>query len=143
MSKRRLVLSVAVVSSLLSACGGGQSPAPATDGVQSNVSVVLDDWSVTSDPASVPAGTVTFDVTVEAGSHALTVMRTDLPPNDLPRDGPDVVDITDESVEVIGWHGDSDTGFSLETELDPGSYVLICNLGGHYARGMRTGFEVT
>lgn len=31
----------------------------------------------------------------------------------------------------------------LTVKLDPGKYVLIWNLPGHYGLGMRTGFEVS
>jgi hypothetical protein len=31
--------------------------------------------------------------------------------------------------------------WSLEAQLDPGAYVLIGNLGGHYARRMWASFE--
>ena len=102
------------------------------------------DYSLTADPASAPAGTVTFEVEVESGLHALTVIRTDLPADQLPTtDGTSFVDITDERIEVMGFHEESENNFSLETQLDTGSYVLICNLGAHYASGMWTAFEVS
>jgi uncharacterized cupredoxin-like copper-binding protein len=31
----------------------------------------------------------------------------------------------------------------LTIDLDAGSYVLICNVAGHYRQGMRTSFTVT
>ena len=32
---------------------------------------------------------------------------------------------------------------SLDVSLKAGSYVIICNLPGHYASGMHTAFTVT
>ena len=32
---------------------------------------------------------------------------------------------------------------SLTVTLDAGNYVFICNLPGHYAQGMHTGFTVS
>ncbi|MDQ3963230.1 MAG: hypothetical protein M3277_04850 [Actinomycetota bacterium] len=109
-----------------------------TDGVSGR------DYSLISDPGSGPAGKVTFEVEVESGLHALTVIRTDLPPDQLPTtDGTSFVAITDEQIEVMGFHQASENNFSLETQLDTGSYVLICNVGGHYTSGMRTAFDVS
>ena len=142
---------------ILAACGGGtergdapgaQSANEADPGTGStNVSVVLANWSVTADPESVPAGTVTFVVQVEDDAHALSVLRTDLPPDQLPTFGAANVDINDERVELVAYEGPwGETGSGsrvrVEVQLEPGAYALICNLGGHYARGMRTGFEV-
>ena len=31
----------------------------------------------------------------------------------------------------------------LTVDLEPGHYVLFCNLPGHYRLGMRSDFEVT
>lgn len=143
----------AALALMLAACGGGTERAdpgaesaneidPGTE--STNVSVVLANWSVTADPGSVPAGTVTFAVKVKNDLHALTVLRTDLPPDQLPTFGAANVDINDERVELVGYGGPwgAGAGESVEAQLEPGAYALICNLGGHYARGMWTGFEV-
>ena len=144
----------AALALILAACGGGperreapraESANEADPGTGStNVSVVLANWSVTADPESVPAGTVTFAVKVKDDAHALSVLRTDLPPDQLPTFGAANVDINDERVELVAYEGPwgSNSRVSVEAQLDPGAYALICNLGGHYARGMWTGFEV-
>ena len=81
---------------------------------------------------------------IQSGAHALTVIRTDLPPDQLPQTNVPAVNTTDDRLEVVGFHSATEGGgFSVETQLEPGAYVLICNVGSHYARGMRTGFDVT
>ena len=35
------------------------------------------------------------------------------------------------------------TAKPLTVDLTAGTYVVLCNIPGHYADGMRTGFEVT
>lgn len=147
----------AALALILAACGEGtergetpraQSTNEAQAGTGStNVSLVLANWSVTADPESVPAGTVTFVVQVKNDAHALSILRTDLPADQLPTFGAANVDINDELVELVAHEGPWDeTGSGspvrVEVQLKPGAYALICNLGGHYARGMRTGFEV-
>lgn len=157
MSRWRFLSAVAM-SLILAACGGGAARREASQTGESSppasetaVSVVLsgiegklinNDWAVNVDPASAPAGNVTFEVEVESGYHALTVLRTDLPPDQLLTDVPDAVDVTDDRIEVVAWNPDPKKDPILETQLDSGAYVLVCNLGGHYARGMWAAFEV-
>ena len=100
------------------------------------VAVTVADFSVTPDPDSAPAGEVTFDITNDAGqTHEFVVFKTDLAPDQLPTDENGDVD------EVEDIEGGSTK--SLTVNLDAGSYVLICNLPGHYAQGMHAGFSVS
>lgn len=104
------------------------------------------DYSITLDEDTAPAGDVTFDIQNDAGQvHEFVVFKTDLAPEALPTDDAGDVDeegegVThiDRVVDIAG--GSSD---SLTVKLDAGSYVLICNLPGHYKQGMHTGFTVT
>ena len=84
----------------------------------------------------------------------MVVIKTDLAPDALPVDKDDVVDEEGEGLEPIGEVEDIEVNGSKEVALalDPGKYVLICNilqtepdgsLESHYKVGMRTGFEVT
>jgi hypothetical protein len=61
---------------------------------------------------------------------------------DLPMDGD--VARADENLEVIDEVEDIAPGTSaqLSVSLDPGEYAVICNLPGHYARGMHATFTV-
>jgi uncharacterized cupredoxin-like copper-binding protein len=141
-----LVLPFATLAA--SACGDGEPPAPALTG---DVHVHLDEWSVTPDPASID-GPVT--VTFEGHNHGelphqVVVIRTDKPADALPvkRGKVDVDDAGQEFLSIDVPAADPDAGVEGRqvgtVDLQPGRYVLICNIAGHYQQGMRAAFEVT
>jgi len=118
---------------MLNACGGG------------GVGVTLADYSVTPDESSAPAGEVTFDVSNDAEqTHEFVVFKTDLAEGDLPTNEDGDVDESGEGVQLIDEIEDIEGGSSesLTVSLDAGSYVLICNLPGHYRQGMHASFTV-
>jgi len=113
---------------------------------EGTVAVTVADFSVTPDPDSAPAGEVTFDITNDAGqTHEFVVFKTDLAPDQLPTDENGDVDEAGAGVEHVDEVEDIEGGStkSLTVNLDAGSYVLICNLPGHYAQGMHAGFSVS
>jgi hypothetical protein len=143
---RLLLVPVAAALALLAACG--------SDGEGGEVEVTLTEWSVTTDKELVPEGPIDFDIKNDGErEHEFLVIRTDTPPDELPtnddgsldEDGPDV-DVEEELEDIED--GD-DT--SRTWGLDPGLYVLACNIveeiddveTSHFAEGMRTAFEVT
>ena len=111
----------------------------------STVEVDLAEWSVTADVATVSAGSVTFATSnMGALAHELVVIRTDLAPDALVVEGSGVDEAASgntagkiEQTELPGGGSASAT-----FDLTPGSYVLICNIAGHYQLGMRTGLTV-
>lgn len=140
----RAVPFIALLS--LAGCGGGG---------ETTVAVTVQEFSVLPAQDSAPAGSVTFDVenTGPEDTHEFVVIKTDLAPDALPTAEDGSVDETGEGIdEVIGEIEDIAPGSSesLKTDLEAGSYVLICNIveeeGGdtlvHYALGMRTAFTV-
>jgi uncharacterized cupredoxin-like copper-binding protein len=142
-----LAASALVVMVVLPACGGGESGGP--------VAITLQEFAVSADPASVPAGSVTFDVTNDGPDdvHEFVVIATDLGPTELPVDADGAVEEGGEGMEVVDEIEDIPVGESptLTVDLEAGNYVLICNilqeepngtLEAHYAEGMRTGFTV-
>ena len=144
-SATALVASIAVVILLLPACGGD-------DG---NVAVSLQEFAISADPASAPAGSVTFDVTNDGPDdvHEFVVIATDLGPTELPVDEDGAVEEGGEGMEVVDEIEDIPVGESpsLTVDLEAGNYVLICNilqeeaagtLEAHYSEGMRTSFTV-
>ena len=92
---------------------------------------------------NVPAGTVTFHVKnqAEAVPHQLTVIKTDQPADQLPTSD-NKVDTS--GLNVVGGSDNIQAGENqdLTVDLTPGTYVLICNLPGHYQNGMYTSFTV-
>jgi|FLYL01.1.fsa_nt_gi uncharacterized cupredoxin-like copper-binding protein len=115
------------------------------DGAAGEVVAVelFDSFDIEVDPASVPAGDVTFDVT-NAGNipHNLRVIASDADPGSLPVSG----GMVDEAqVDVVASTTADLPGGENEqvaASLDAGSYILICNVAGHYEAGMYVGFTV-
>ena len=110
------------------------------------IGVTLADFTVTADPDSASAGEVTFDVTNDAEQiHEFVVFKTDLAADQLPTDEGGDVDEAGAGVELVDEIEDIEGGStqSLTVNLDAGSYVLICNLPGHYQQGMHAGFTAS
>lgn len=132
------------------ACGGSDEPAVGTgddgDVVEfETVNVEVTEFSVTPNPTSTVAGPVAFGVRNAGGIiHEFVVIRTDLAADELPVEG-SAVDETAEGITVIDEIESIPTGGSvvLQTELEAGAYVLICNVSTHYESGMHAAFEVT
>ena len=162
MSKHRwgrmftLIAMASMALGLLAACGGDSeaeddatpdatpemTATEAAGGAATVVTSELSEWAITVDPATVPAGEVTFDVTnVGAIPHELVIIRSDVAPDALPVEGGRVpesaVDLIGEVEEFPAGETKSGT-FTLEA----GSYVLICNIPAHYQQGMTIGFTV-
>ncbi len=98
------------------------------------------------DPASAPAGDVTFNVTNSSKDtiHEMIVMYLADPGKPLPYiENESRVD--EDKAGDKGEVSELDPGKSgsLTVHLDPGKYLLICNVPGHYAAGMWAEFEVT
>lgn len=126
-------------------------PLPTTARAAVGVKVNLKEWSVVADPASAPAGAITFNV-VNNGTipHELVVLKTDISPELLPVEAadPTKVDEAAAGIENVGEVDDTVLNVSgatgtLTLDLAPGKYVLICNVSSHYKAGMRTAFTVT
>jgi len=112
----------------------------------STVNATEKDFAIGVDPGTAPAGTIDFEITNGGPSvHEFVVFQTDLPPDQLPLNEDGTVDEEGEGVTHIDEVEDIavDATESLSVELDAGSYVLICNLPGHYAQGMNVAFTVT
>ena len=109
---------------------------------------------VTVDRASVPAGETTF-VIDNTGTmhHEFAIFKTDLAADALPVDADGKVDedkagLLAEAVYATPPRGDPDhriregRGANFTITLEPGKYVLLCNLAGHYKAGQYVSFTV-
>lgn len=101
--------------------------------------------SVTADTSSVPAGEVTFEVTNASRSmvHEMLVVKVADLATQLPYDA--ATDRIDEDkAGSLGEVSELDAGAtgSLTLTLEPGTYLLFCNLRGHYMAGMWTSITV-
>ena len=102
--------------------------------------------AVRLDKSSVKAGTVSFDVTNWSRSivHNVLLVSVSNPTAPLPYDyGKSRV--PEEQVKVAGRSEDLEPNGSkmFDVALTPGSYLVICNVPGHYASGMVTPLTVT
>jgi len=128
------ILSVLIVP-LLAACGGGPSSVDVT---------LTEDYQIELSTDEAKAGEITFNITNEATEleHEFVVVKSDLAAADQPTDEEgivpeDQIDLIDEQEALFP--GDSG---ELTLDLEPGHYVLMCNLPGHYTEGMYADFTV-
>ena len=141
---------------------GGDSTPEATEAstepagnAQSEVSVTLVEYQVKTNVESVPSGSVTFEArNIGGAEHALHVFKTDLAPDALPTMADGSVDEEAAGLTMV----DHVTGIqpqqqkSLTVTLEPGAYVLVCNVVQqtatgepiiHYEKGMHVAFTIT
>jgi hypothetical protein len=145
----RLLFGLGALFSLLAfAIGCGSS----TD--VGKVNVTLAEWSIVTDPTSIPKGTVEFTIKNDGDQkHDLLILRTNIPADQLPTkaDGSVNLDATDIKLEhqIDEIDGGDKTGRTFD--MDAGTYVLISNLVddnngtkvAQYGKGMHTSFTVT
>lgn len=95
---------------------------------------------------SVPAGDVTFAVTNASADlvHEMLVVKVDDPSKPLPFNSKDGV-VDENLAGSLGEVSELEPGKSgsLSLNLKPGTYVLFCNLAGHFIAGMWTLITVT
>lgn len=99
-----------------------------------------------ADHSSVKAGTIHFDVTNWSQSllHELIIVPVDNPHATLPYDYAKAK-VAEDQVKALGDTGDLQPGasYAFDLALAPGTYLLFCNVPGHYAAGMATALTVT
>ncbi|HEX8218470.1 MAG TPA: hypothetical protein VF914_04555 [Chloroflexia bacterium] len=94
----------------------------ATDGSATQVQGTLREWAIDLSQQEVPAGKVIFTVTnTGQNTHNFAVE-----------------DSTGALIAKTPNFGSRDGAQTLELELAPGTYTIICSLPGHAARGQRT-----
>lgn len=133
-------LGIVIVASL--ACAFGSAPASvateAGDATSSLVAVTLGEFTVKTDTAEVAPGKVTFAVRNDGSAkHELVVLQS----NDTNLQVDDKTGKASEEaagVKHIGEIDGLDAGKTkaLTLDLPAGTYLLICNIAGHYHLGM-------
>lgn len=117
----------------------------ACSGTQGKVNVTLGTFTIDM-PTTIKAGQVTFHVSNEdtSDTHEFVIFKSDLAPGNLPLDNSGNVDETAQGLTRIDEIPDMAPGDvkDLTLTLDPGKYVALCNLPGHYQAGMFIGFTV-
>ena len=163
---KSLVAVVAVVGLVLglAACGSDSASVestaetPAAQAAGSTVDIQLGEkgktFFVTADKDTVPAGQTTFTINnVGTIHHEFAIFKTDLPADKLPvvegKVDEEKAGLLEEAVYATPVRGDPDhriregRGANLTITLEPGKYVLLCNLAGHYQAGQFIPFTVT
>ena len=144
---RACLVFVAIAASVaLSACGDDDEEEPA--GLEHDVHVHLDEWSVETEPSSLTGpGTVAFGGHNHGKyPHQVTVLKTDMPIDELPidRGRVDTDEAGDLMMEFEVPQAGEEEGLQVgSTELAVGNYAIFCNIPGHYLQGMVAAFEVT
>lgn len=109
-----------------------------------NVSLIDPSYGVTAEPASTAAGEVTFVVTNDGTLvHNFNIVKSELDPADLPYDEENFqVDVTQVTIIAKGDNLPVGQSEDVTAQLEPGAYVLFCNVPAHYESGMHTSFTV-
>jgi uncharacterized cupredoxin-like copper-binding protein len=110
------------------------------------VNATLKEFEIAIDPASASGPEITFSISNTGTiTHEFVVFKTDLAPDAMPTDAEGLVNEEGEGVELQGEVEDIAVGAteSLSLPLDPGNYVLLCNLPDHYSGGMHIALTVT
>ncbi len=131
---------------LLAACS--------STGTGGDLKVTLVEWSVVTDLQTLPEGPIKLDIKNDgAREHELLIVRSFIPGAELPTKDDGSLNEDAAGVDVKHDINGIEEGdkTSRSYTLDPGSYVLLCNIveeidgvqTSHYAQGMWTEFTVT
>lgn len=101
---------------------------------------------ITLDVKTVATGKVTFDVTNDSKDIIHEMILSPLP--DGTTELPYIVDenrVDEEKADHLGEVSELDPGKggSLTVDLKPGTYIIYCNIPGHFVDGMWTELTVT
>ena len=123
---------------------GSGATGPSSPGY--NAAYPMGVMSIRTDQNTLKAGKVKFDITNwSTGTvHDILVVAVDNPQAKLPYDftkaqvAQDQVKILAEAAEL-----QPNESAEMEADLSPGTYMLFCNVPGHYAAGMAATISVT
>lgn len=136
-----LVVPALLAGALLAGCGDDDD-----SGDANTIKANLKDYSISLGSTSHAQGDITFKINNAGPSqHEFVVMKTDLDAANLPYDSQKFeVDESSDKLKKIDEKEaiNSGSSASLEVNLQPGHYVIFCNIPTHYQQGMRTNFTV-
>jgi uncharacterized cupredoxin-like copper-binding protein len=141
--RRRVCIATGLVLLVAAAAACSSDAASSAPSPEAGIATTLTDFKIKPAETESLAGPVTFDLTNDGPSdHSFYLVRTDLPEDQLPVTD-HVVDL--DQLDVVGQidRVEFDTQRSLTVDLEPGTYVMFCNLTGHYESDMHTAFTVT
>lgn len=126
--------------------------AACSNGANGRVAVELNEHDIVASPGTAEAGEITFELeNTGEETHEFVVVSTDVAAGDLPT--ADDGSFVEDELEVVDEVEDLASGAtqSLTVDLEPGSYLLACNiveeedgeLESHFELGMHSTFTVS
>jgi uncharacterized cupredoxin-like copper-binding protein len=101
---------------------------------------VVKEWAITLSAAKHVAGSIEFNLTNEGTmAHEFLVVRSDKSAKQLLDEVSETTSRLDEAtLDVIDEQAEwePNTPGMVTVTLEPGNYVVLCNIAGHYAQGM-------
>jgi uncharacterized cupredoxin-like copper-binding protein len=144
-------LAIFAIGALLMSCS---SPGGSGGGGNGEVDATVKEWEINLSSTTVSPGEITFNITNDGDKeHEFVVRRTDLQSDDLPlnddgevsEDAPELTEVGDPSELAEIQPGSTDN--TLTVNLEPGHYVIFCNLHVedliHYQKGMHVDLTVS
>ena len=145
----RRALALVAIGGLLMSCSGPAASAATTG----PISATLKEWQINLSSTTHSAGAITFNITNNGDKeHEFVVRKTDKKADGLPlnadgevsEDAPELTEVGDPS-ELAEIKSGSTDG-TLTVTLQPGHYVIFCNLHVeeliHYQKGMHVDLTV-
>jgi uncharacterized cupredoxin-like copper-binding protein len=142
-------LAIMAIGGLIVACS---TPAASVN-ASGPISATLKEWQISLSSATHSAGAITFNITNNGDKeHEFVVRKTDKPADGLPlnadgevsEDAPELTEVGDPSELAEIKPGSTDG--TLTVTLQPGHYVIFCNLHVeellHYQKGMHVDLTV-
>jgi uncharacterized cupredoxin-like copper-binding protein len=125
---------------------GGMRPGYGWGPSSGGPNLTMSMMAIRIDRDTVKTGPVTFDITNWSRiiPHEMLIVAVADPTAQLPYDYNQAL-VRENAVKVLGDTGPLQPNVSgtVKVTLAPGSYLLICNIPGHYAAGMATPLQVT
>jgi uncharacterized cupredoxin-like copper-binding protein len=113
---------------------------------QAYIPAALSEWHVAA-PSTIKAGTVNLEAanfgTIQ---HELLVFKSDLSPSAYPVDKNGDIIEDDPSITLVSDGANLDPRTTQERTVDltqPGTYLFVCNIQGHFKAGMFSVVTVT
>jgi uncharacterized cupredoxin-like copper-binding protein len=113
---------------------------------QAYVPAALSEWRVAV-PSTIKAGTINLE-TANFGTiqHELLVFKSDLPPSGFPVDASGDIVEDGAGINLVSDGDNLDPGTTQARTVDltqPGTYLFVCNIPGHFKAGMFSVVTVT
>jgi uncharacterized cupredoxin-like copper-binding protein len=136
---------IALIASLVAVGISIRARSASTTSPVPNLGVIEKDFSIQAPVTTVRGGLVDFTVSNAGPSgHEFLIFRASQAPDQLPTGADGRVDESSDQITKVfdsGANIDPNGSKVFHAALTPGTYVLVCNLPGHYKAGMHQALE--